>query len=944
MIEGLRGKYPLPDILAVAAAQKAERWADAAGELPDPQLHALAGHVFACSDFVAAQCLRHPALPAESAQAPAIATAFESLDIGEDENAFMGELRRLRNRLMAQIAWRDLVGSAGLRETLSATSRLAEACIGAALRQATAKIESRHGQLYDSSGDVQELIVIAMGKLGGGELNFSSDIDLVFLYPESGTSDGGRPLGSDRYFARIAQHLIRILNQPTGDGFVFRVDTRLRPFGTTGALALSFAAFETYLQQHGREWERYAYVKARALNGRDDCRQQFAALVRPFVYRRYLDFGVIESLREMHALIAADVNSRDRHNDVKLGPGGIREIEFIAQSFQLLRGGADPDLRNPSLLAVLPRLAEQRWLEGPVAGELVDAYFFLRQVENRLQFWRDEQVHRLPEDETGRARVAHAMGLESWDALAATLEQVRATVTRHFESVVPVTRDPGHTDVIKALWTGDPGSDAAGERLAELGFAHPAVVKRQLKTLHDSSQYRHLDRRGRKRLDELIPKILRLAGRQDQADAVVSQLLNIIAAVGRRSAYFALLNENTAVLERLATLCAASPWIARRVAQHPILLDELIDPRIFETPPTRADLASELQQRFDGVEDDDLERQMEALRLFQQASVFRVAVSDLSGALPLMKVSDRLTDIAELVLARTVELAAGEMRRRYGRPGCGPGEVRREAGFAVVGYGKLGGLELGYASDLDLVLLHDSEGENQCSDGPDALDNVRYFARLGQRLLHMLSTTTAAGVLYEVDMRLRPSGKGGPLVSSVNAFEHYQQQSAWTWEHQALLRARALAGSDAVCGRFETIRRAVLTASRDPATLRKDVLEMRDRMRRELRGGGPGQFDIKRDPGGLTDIEFMVQYRVLAGAAGHPELVRYSDNIRQLEALADADILDAGIAAEMTDIYRRFRQRLHRLALADAPGVVPAEEFSRERARVIERWAGLFGD
>ncbi|MBT8131687.1 MAG: bifunctional [glutamate--ammonia ligase]-adenylyl-L-tyrosine phosphorylase/[glutamate--ammonia-ligase] adenylyltransferase, partial [Gammaproteobacteria bacterium] len=523
------------------------------------------------------------------------------------------------------------------------------------------------------------------------------------------------------------------------------------------------------------------------------------------------------------------------------------------------------------------------------------------------------------------------------------LDQQRTIVSERFAAAV-VGQSEQPVDVLAAVWKADPGSAEAGRQIQALGFESAATVQGKLKVLHDSAQYRHLDTRGRKRFDALIPRILRLAAKQEDAAETVYRLLNILVAVGRRSAYFALLNENPQVLERLAGLCAQSSWLASQVASHPILLDELIDPRLFESLPTRADFSADLQRRFAAIQQQDLEAEMEALRRFQQAAVFRVAVADLSGVLPLMKVSDRLTDVAELVLEKTLQLARTEMQARYGRPRCGePGDMR-EVGFAVIGYGKLGGLELGYASDLDLVFLHDGAGSVQQTDGKAGLDNARYFARLGQRILHILGTTTAAGVLYEVDTRLRPSGKGGSMVSSIASFDNYQQQSAWTWEHQALLRARAVAGDRSVSEAFETIRQRVLAKARDPAVLKDEVLSMRQRMRRELAGGGAGVFNIKRDRGGLTDLEFLVQYWVLANAETQPAMLRWSDNIRQLEELANAAIVPAEMAARLTDIYRQYRQRLHRLALANKDKCVPEQEFAGQRQQICEVWCSVFGE
>ncbi|MBT8137817.1 MAG: bifunctional [glutamate--ammonia ligase]-adenylyl-L-tyrosine phosphorylase/[glutamate--ammonia-ligase] adenylyltransferase [Gammaproteobacteria bacterium] len=926
---------PIPPLLVPEVNRHIANWQAAAGT----PLDAVSCAVFTCSEFVARACLREPELITALDGSESLLQLPAQLPA--DERECMALLRQARNREMSRITWRDLIGAATLDETLSDLSLAADTLIAAALDWAGNSVAEAHGVVRDADGSEQTLVVIAMGKLGGGELNFSSDVDLVFLYPESGTSDGRRPLDSDSYFARVGQRLIRLLDQKTGDGFVYRVDTRLRPLGSSGAIAISYAAFETYLQQHGREWERYAYVKARPLTGTAAARDAFFELVRPFVYRRYLDYGVLESLREMKALIAADVGQRERENDIKLGAGGIREIEFIVQSFQLMRGGADPGLRQQSLLNSLKTLAQRGWFDAAAADELAGCYRYLRRLENRLQMWRDEQVCTLPVDDAGKARITFAMGHADNQQFAQELARIRQLVSGHFEAVVPMRNSDEDVDLPGAHWKADPGSHAALAQLEQLDFNDPAALQRQLVVLRDSGQYLRLDERGRGRLDALIPRILRLAGGRADGDAVVARLLGVVTAIGGRSAYFALLTENPVVLERCADLCSASPWLARQVAQHPLLLDELIDPRIFEAPPTRADLETDLQQRFQAIAADDLERQMEALRMFQQVSAFRIAVADLSGVLPLMKVSDRLSDTAELVLQKTTELARQEMQRRYGVPRCNDS---RRAGFAIIGYGKLGGLELGYASDLDLVMLHDSDGDAQQCDGDQGLDNARYFARLGQRILHMLSTTTPTGVLYEVDTRLRPSGKGGPLVSSIVAFAGYQREHAWTWEHQALLRARPVAGDTVVCSAFDSVRREILTRQRNAEELRADVLAMRQRMRRDLPGGGTGAFHIKRDAGGLTDIEFLVQYWVLANAHQTPRLIEWSDNIRQLESLAAAGVCTHTLAAELTDIYRRYRQCLHHRALADEDALVPAEQFAAERERVRSAWGRVFGD
>ncbi len=908
--------------------------------------------VLACSRFVGDACARDPVVLVdlvrsgrlERGTAPGEYRALIADAVPPDagDRATMQALRQFRRREMLRIAWRDLAGSATVDETLGELSDLADAAVVHAVEIARRELTLRHGLPRRRDGSQVDPIVLAMGKLGGRELNFSSDIDLVFLFPVCADTDGPRPLDPTRYFRRLGQRLIRLLDETTADGFVFRVDVRLRPFGTTGALALSVDAFEAYLVEHGREWERYAYVKARAICGNPDDVASVSALIRPFVYRRYLDFGIFESLREMKAMIRSEVTRRELKDDIKLGSGGIREIEFIAQVLQMIRGGRDAALRSRSLLGVIGRLAERRFLDPEVAEELLSAYRFLRRLENRIQALDDKQTHRLPDDVDDRARLALAMGFDDWPTLAGSVADVRACVATHFDAAVlgPAgDASPAPPDVMRAVWdgtTGDPGAV-----LKESGYRDPGRVLAVLDRLRAGTQIRRLDERGRARFDILIPRLLAEAAALKRAEDALERVATIIDAVGLRSAYFALLNERPVVLGRLLDLCARSRLIAGQVARDPLLLDALIDPAIFTDPPTRAQFETDLARRFEDL--GDAERQREALSQFQRNAVFQVAVADLSGALPLMKVSDRLTDIAELVLERALAMARGELQAVHGKPVCGDGRDRREAGFAIVAYGKLGGLELGYGSDLDIVFLHDSAGENQQTDGSRPLDNGRFFARVAQRIVSMLTTQTGAGAMYEVDTRLRPSGKSGLLVSAVQAFENYQREEAWTWEHQALLRARAVAGDRDVMAAFETVRRRILVQPRDDDALRDAVRTMRERMRRELGGGGPRLFHIKRDPGGITDIEFLVQFQVLRHAYAFPALVTWSDNIRQLEALADAALIETAVAKRLASIYRAYRRRLHRRNLMGDDPLVRAGEFDAERETVVAEWRAVFG-
>jgi glutamate-ammonia-ligase adenylyltransferase len=785
-----------------------------------------------------------------------------------------------------------------------------------------------------------------MGKLGGRELNFSSDIDLIFLFSEAGETSGPRIVDNEEYFNRLGREIIRLLDVRNADGFVFRVDMRLRPFGESGPLVVSLASLEDYLQQHGRDWERYAWIKARAIVGADAYSAAYEEFVRPFVYRRYLDFGVFESLRSMKALIVREVSRRDLEHHLKLGKGGIREVEFIVQSMQLVRGGSDRRLQNPALLEVLPLLAGSKLMSAEDIAELTSAYLELRKAENALQMMRDEQTHVLPEDPLDRARLALSMGLKDWPGTAALLKSTLDKVAAQFDALLFGTPDaPRRHDDMGVAWL-DSDDAKIDEELANSGFpsGEIAAVAAILEAYRHAAPYRRLDEAGHRRLYVILARLLKLAAQLAAPAIVVQRVLRVLEAIGTRSSYLALLKEQPSALDRLIDVCAISGFLSRQIADFPLLLDELIDAKAFDELPSRQGFTLELAARTERLSPDDPERQVEALRQFQKVAVFAVALADLTGRLPLMRVSDRLTDIAELIIQCCMDLAWQQMTQMYGTPYCGE-ELRhlRPVVVAVAGYGKLGGLELGYASDLDLVFLHDSTGSIQLTDGERPLDNGIFFLRLGQRIVHLLTMHSAAGRLYEVDMRLRPNGKGGFLMTGIDAFERYQQTDAWTWEHQALLRARAVAGNANLCDAFEVVRRRTLSVAVRRDTLRADVLEMRLRMRRELSRSGAGQFDIKQDAGGIADIEFLVQYWVLAAAQAHPELLIYTDNIRQLEGLAAVGVLDEATAAWLKEAYISYRMVLHHLSLeGDGERIVAAAPYTPTRDRLREIWRATF--
>ncbi|MGA8094551.1 MAG: bifunctional [glutamate--ammonia ligase]-adenylyl-L-tyrosine phosphorylase/[glutamate--ammonia-ligase] adenylyltransferase [Steroidobacteraceae bacterium] len=910
--------------------------------------------VFASSDFVAQACVTDAELLGDLTgrygltvrSAPGDpADRAPSAGAGSDTD-MLSALRRWRRREMVRIAWRALAGWAEVEETLADLSDFADAAIRVSIEHARQALTVRYGEPRSAAGVVQPLVVVAMGKLGGRELNFSSDVDLVLLFPEHGDTSGPRVIANEELFTRLGQGLIRLLETATDDGFALRVDMRLRPFGDSGPLVASFASLEDYLPLHGRDWERYAYVKARPITAADRYAEIRASALDPFVYRRYLDYGVFESLREMKALIEREVERRELAGHIKLGPGGIREIEFIVQAFQLIRGGRERRLQTTSLLTALTTLGELRLMPETAVAELRAAYLYLRRLENSLQMLADGQVHQLPGDELSQQRIALAMGAADWDALLAELGAHRANVSSHFNRFVFGTADraaPSVTIDLGRQWDDDAESAVLSESLGRAGFAEPAQALQMLLALRASALVRKLDEPGRRRLQALLPPLLADIGAASLAGAVqlavLRRIISILEATGKRSAYFVLLRDSQPARARLIEICRHGEFLVRQIASYPLLLDELVDERLLSELPDRQALVRELQAAMEQLRDEDPERQVEALCHFQRAAVFRIAVADLTGRLPVMRVSDRLTDIAELILGRAVDLAWRQITAQFGVPHCGEGGQRRPVSLCAVGYGKLGGLELGYASDLDLVFLHDSRGERQETDGAARpIDNQLFFVRLTQRLVHLLTVHSAAGRLYEVDVRLRPSGKGGMLVTQIDAFAEYQRREAWTWEHQALLHARAVAGASALCAEFERTRMDVLRHAVRRQSLRDEVRAMRERMRRELSQRTDGELDLKQDAGGIADIEFLAQYWALKWARDYPPVALFSDTIRQLESVASADLVPQATVDVLTAAYRAYRTRMHHLSLAGEPGLLAAPEFVAERAAITTLW------
>ena len=878
----------------------------------------------------------------------------------DDETALARAMRRLRKQVMVKLILRDLNGLAGLDEVMQSMTALAELCVQRAHACLTSAMHAQFGAPTDHTGTTtQDLLVIAMGKLGGGELNVSSDVDLIFVYPEDGETTGprsphkedaaryptaepspSRRLGNHEYFTRLGRRLISMISEHTADGYVFRVDMRLRPYGESGPLVTSFAALEEYLVSQGREWERYAWIKARVISPAQDPQRpgsqaaELSRLVRPFIYRKYLDFGAIDSLRKLHAQIRQEVQRRNRLNNIKLGPGGIREIEFTAQVFQLIRGGGDAQLRIRPTRKVLQRLGQNAQMSVQEVAALDAAYVFLRNLEHRLQYLDDQQTQELPESDEDREIIAYGMGYADYAAFLNELDRHRALVSRQFELIFgaqhPVHPGPALMDQAAKpldmagvtqdmqLWHEGIAAEELTAALGKLGYLDIQNSAQRLLQLRHSVRYQHLPELSRQRLDLLIPQFIALSAQHSDPDATLSRLLAFLEGVSGRAAYLAFLAEYPLALQRLTRLIAASSWASAYLTLHPALLDELLDAREIYQPPQWQQIDQELHTRLEDCAD-DAERQLDVLRHTQQEQTFHLLAMDLQGLLPLETLSDHLSDLADLMLRHVLKLSWATQRKRH----------RDEPAFAIIAYGKLGGRELGYASDLDLIFLYDD-------DHPDAQQN---YARLAQRINTMLSSYTSSGRLYETDLRLRPDGASGLLVSTTAAFAEYQQKHAWVWEHQALTRARFSAGDYRVGAEFELIRKKVLCQPRDLAALRQDIMTMRQKMH----DGHPnhsGLFDIKHDSGGMVDIEFMVQYLVLAYAHEHPQLCANAGNLGLLKLAGELGLIPNELAEKVRQLYRELRQIQHRMRLNSiSPCRIEQDRIDTRACRVL--WGSL---
>ena len=832
-----------------------------------------------------------------------------------DEAELARQLRLLRRHVMAHIIIRDLARASDLAEVTRTITLLADFAVNTALDFAHAHYVGLYGQpVGRHSGTPQHLSVVAMGKAGGYELNVSSDIDLIFVYPEAGDTDGRRERSNQEFFTKVGQKLIALLNDITGDGQVFRVDMRLRPDGDAGALVLSETALEQYLITQGREWERYAWIKGRVLT---PFANDISALVRPFVFRKYLDFNAYEAMRSLHKQIRQEVSRKGMADNVKLGAGGIREVEFIAQIFQLIRGGQVRSLQCKGTQEALCELAQLGILEADTVAVLLAAYRFLRDVEHRLQYWDDQQTQTLPTGAEQQEKLAASMGFADYTAFSQALSQHRQSVNRIFNDILT---EPGDKQTqqhpLDDVWHNTDSAET-GDLLQQHGFQAAQILPR-LHNIRHSSKYRQLSSHAQQRFDTLVPQLAIAATVQPNPDATFTRLLDFLEAISRRSAYLAFLHEHPEALAQLAALMSQSSWVAAYLQHHPILLDELLSDELSAIDTHWQTRADELARRLHDC-GDDVEAKMDVLRRFQHAQTFRLAVQDLAGLWTIEALSDQLSALADLLLQQALNHVWQSLNKKH----------RDTLQFAIIGYGKLGGKELGYASDLDLVYVYDD-------DHPDAADT---YARLARRLTSWLTAPTGAGVLYEVDLRLRPNGDAGFAASHINAFARYQRENAWTWEHQALTRARGVAGDTALIARFDTIRQEILTRPRPLAALKTDIIAMREKM---FATHPPLDSNVKYARGGVVDVEFIVQYLILAHARQYPQLLQNYGNIALLSMAADAALISETLAESSRTAYRHYRKQQHNTKLRDAVHAEADSELLAHYHIVKALWLAVF--
>jgi len=865
-------------------------------------------------------------------------------------------LRVARHLVVERLAVLDIEQAASLDVVTHTMTALAEATLELALQQAEVEADERYGAPLGQGGQRVEFWVVGMGKLGGRELNVSSDIDLIYVYEDDGQTAGPRPVSLHEYFGFVAKRLYALIGETTDDGLVFRVDLALRPNGNSGPPVVSLAMLEEYLQVQGREWERFAWLKSRVVAPRAAVTSGRAlalrSLVTPFVYRRYLDYGVFEGLRQLHRRIRDEAQRRamgrpERGNDVKLSRGGIREIEFIVQLMLVVRGGQYPEIRTRSTLRGLDRLVARGLMRAEAAARLGSGYVFLRQVEHRIQFLDDQQTHLLPSADEDLAWIARSMGCAPEAAstqpapcrLLDRLMEVRETVAAEFDALLrdgQGTAAEGTRGTCRGCAPSPQPVDSESliERL-------PAALAERVRPWAASQRVQSLRDESRMRLGRLVQRTAAAMEEGACTEVAALRFVDWLEPLLRRESYLALLVERPEVHQRLLRLLGLARWPMQYLMRYPGVIDELADERLLHLRFDRASFIAELDDRRAGWQrsgEDDEDKLLDTLRRAHHAEVFRTLVRDVEGELSVEQVADDLSALADTLLEVAMRWAWSHFKQRH----------RETPGFAVIAYGKLGGLELGYGSDLDVVFLYDDDDDDGGAGPPDEAAKQKaqeVYAAFVRKLITWLTLRTAAGELFDIDTALRPNGGSGMLVTSVEAYERYQvgrgSNTAWAWEHQALTRARVAAGTPAVAASFEATRRAVLTAARDPAALREEVRAMREKVR-AARPVPAGRFDVKHSPGGMMDVEFAVQFLVLSQSAAHPTLLDNAGNIALLQRAESVGLLPLGMGQAAADAYRQLRVAQHRARLDEQATQFNPQSLAGPRDAVLALWHFVF--
>ncbi|KAF3978531.1 MAG: bifunctional [glutamate--ammonia ligase]-adenylyl-L-tyrosine phosphorylase/[glutamate--ammonia-ligase] adenylyltransferase [Methylococcales symbiont of Iophon sp. n. MRB-2018] len=898
--------------------------------------------VFCGSDFVAENCIRSPDLIHDLVVSGDLFSAecrsnytdkLKTISI-DSELTLMRVLRQIRNREMVRIAWRDLATWSDLNETLADLTELAEVCIKFALDYLYSQACKNKGEPTNSKGKAINIVVIGMGKLGAWELNYSSDIDLIFAYAEDGVLNDRKKTSYREFFSRICRNLVKVLDQITADGFVFRTDIRLRPFGDSGPIIMNFDGMENYYLTQAREWERYAMIKARQVAGDFDSGKQLFAMIKPFVYRRYLDYGAFEELRSLKRQISRELKRKDHRDNIKLGTGGIREIEFIGQAFQLIRGGQDIDLQQRSILKILKLLAEKQLLSIDEACQLQTSYTYLRRVENHIQQHQDKQTHDLPLDPIIQQTLAYTMGFTNWDNFKKELDHIRKEVQSVFDQVFSLAGETDSENNATIVWHIE-SKEKAQSYLRQLNFKQTADSLKVIQDFKQSAAIKRLSNKGIGVINRIIPLLIDLLATIENNDETLKRVLHLFEQVAGRNVYLSLLAESTNALTQLIKLSSASPWICEYLAKYPVLFDELLDTRSLYEPLNKQQLNQQLATCLKVTDSLDIEQLMIKLRQFKHINILRIAAADIMGIIPLMTVSNYLTIVAEVIVEHVIQHAWTILGDKHGYP---PNTSAQKMNFAVLGFGKLGGMELGYSSDLDMVFISDNKNANILTNGDKAISCAQFYGRLGQKIRHILDTKMLSGVVYQVDMRLRPSGESGLLVTAINSYEEYLKNTAWTWEHQALVRARFIAGDTRLQQRYKAIRQRILCQIRNKNALKKDVNDMRNKMRESLAQKEGKLFDLKHCIGGIVDIEFIVQSLVLIHASDNKSLSSDTANIDLLDKLNQLNYISNDELDILKTAYCQYRDYGHQQALQGKKIMISNDDFSLTRQKIERIW------